>query len=40
MMGKLQSNCNNEGGCRNRLGKDLVMAWKWQREPENTKPHF
>lgn len=35
----LGSNWNKEGGCENRLCEDLVMAWKWQKEPEKTKPH-
>lgn len=38
-MQKLRSNFNKEGRCENSLCKDLVMALKWQRKPEKTKPH-
>lgn len=36
---QLGPNYNKEGDHENRLCEDLVMAWKWQREPEKTKPH-
>lgn len=39
VMQKLGTNFNKDGGCENGLCKDLVMASKWQREPEKTKPH-
>lgn len=39
VMQKLRSNFNKEGRCENSLCKDLVMALKWQRMPEKTKPH-